>query len=317
MYPSISYSDDDLSSWRLPLISSPLHDSYAIAQVKLGRQLFFDPRISGRHALSCASCHHPGLNWSDGMPLSLESLHGLGRHTPNLIYANKQTLFFWDGRAKTLASTIQQHLLNPGIMRAGSAVSLSQYLSTMSGYVQGFSSAFGNVNINIDQIVQSLAAFVNRIQPPRTPFQRWVYGEKEAIDVKAKAGFALFTGKAECIKCHQAPIFSDQKTHNLGLNSVDPGHFEISHLAKDHNSFKTPSLYQIAATAPYMHDGSKDSLQDVIAFYNRGGDRPNNSLQKLDLSEQEQYELLVFLRCLTGEIAQVTMPSLPASGNFP
>jgi len=302
-----------MAQWQLPSVSYPESNPYNEAKARLGQQLFFDPRLSDRRMRSCANCHHPGLSWADALPYAMGSRQALSRHTPSLVNIAFSKVYFWDGRASSIEHAIQQHLLLPGLMYGGRAKDIVTRIGSLSGYRRQFTASFGNSGVSIDNIAAALATFVRGIVSRNSPFDRWIAGNAEAIPASAKRGFRLFTGKAGCVSCHQAPAFNDSDFHNTGLNSLDPGRFEIQREPKYHNAFKTPGLRQIAITAPYMHNGSKSSLEEVIDFYDRGGDRhaDNNQLVPLHLNSQEKQELIAFLKSLTGKPVQTSIPPLP------
>ena len=187
-----------------------------------------------------------------------------------------------------------------------------------SAYRQKFWQAFGSPEITSGNIVKAIANFLRTIIVNNSPFDRWVSGDRSAISQSARKGFLLFTGKAKCVECHSSPNFSDSKFHNTGINSLDPGHFDVTGNPEDRNRFRTASLRQASRTPPYMHNGSKKSLMSVIEFYNRGGDRhgAGNELSVLNLSEQEEQDLLDFLMSLTGSDTSIAVPQLPLN-DFP
>jgi cytochrome c peroxidase len=308
---SLGISNKALKVWLLPEVSYPRYNPYQKAVENLGKQLFFDPRLTGDRTLSCAACHYPGTGWSD--PLSNKSREGqvMDRNTPALINTAFQKRFFWDGRGITLENAISAHLQELSIKMANVP-------ALPSAYRQKFWQAFGSPEITSGNIVKAIANFLRTIIVNDSPFDRWVSGDRSAISQSARKGFLLFTGKAKCVECHSAPNFSDSKFHNTGINSLDPGHFDVTGNPEDRNRFRTASLRQASRTPPYMHNGSKNSLMSVIEFYNHGGDRhgAGNELSVLNLSEQEEQDLLDFLMSLTGNNTSIAVPQLPLN-DFP
>ena len=307
----------DLSVWRLP----PVPRVKDIPMVDLGRQLFFDPRLTGSDAISCAQCHLPGLEYSDGRPRPMPQPLTLGRNTIALINVGDRKTFFWDGRADSLTAAITAHL-------AESSSSASEHpshaivanVSALDGYRQAFARVFHAQKISIREISQALAAYLRTLSERDTPFDRWTNGDAHALSEEAKQGFEIFTTKAGCVRCHTPPYFSDFHFHNIGMNSIDPGRYEVTGKADDRGAFRTPDLRQVARTAPYMHNGSLATLADVIDFYNKGGDRldPSNELKPIGLSDHEQHALLMFLYSLTDEHPHTEpFPVLPALGQMP
>ncbi len=301
------------AAWMLPPVSYPSSDPYSAAKAKLGRKLFFDPRLSGNPAQTCATCHHPGLGWADGMARTMGEGHALGRHTPSLINIGYAKAFFWDGRATSLEDAVNQDILTPAMADAKTPHDIVIHIASLSGYRKEFAQVFGTRGVTFDRITDALATFIRGIVSGPSPFDHWLNGDDQAISDGAKKGFALFTGKAKCVRCHTGPTFTDYRFHNTGLNSVDPGHFEISGKKTDRDAFKTSGLRDVAITPPYMHNGSEKTLMEVINFYNRGGDRigQGNELSPLNLSIQEKQDLLMFLRSLTGTRKETTIPLLP------
>ena len=302
-------------AWMLPPVPYPSSDPYSAAKAELGRKLFFDPRLSGNPAQTCATCHHPGLGWADGMARTMGEGHALGRHTPSLINIGYAKAFFWDGRATSLEDAVSQEILAPAMADAKTPREIVTHIASLSGYRKEFTQVFGTEDVTFDHITDAIATFIRGIVSGPSPFDRWLNGDDKAIPDSARKGFALFTGKAECVRCHTGPTFTDYRFHNIGLNSVDPGHFEISGKKTDRNAFKTGGLRDIAIMPPYMHNGSEKTLMEVIDFYNRGGDRigQGNELSPLNLNTREKQDLLMFLRSLTGVQKETTIPLLPVN----
>lgn len=305
----------DLSIWKLSAPVFPDTNPYSDEKVELGRQLFFEPRISASRSVSCASCHHPGLGWADALPRTRRTHQALVRHTPSLINIAYSTSFFWDGRAKTLEEAIEQHLTSRVDMPLQTDREIIARIRAMDAYRRQFHQLFDTDQFTTRHIAQALATFVRTIVIRDTAFDHWVNENESSLTDEARAGFQIFIGKAKCITCHAPPYFSDFRYHNTGLNSVDPGHIEVTGNPEDHNAFRTPGLRQIVRTSPYMHTGSKKTLLEVIHFYNQGGERPadNNPLEPLHLNADEIRQLIAFLQSLSGPSIDVEIPALPAS----
>jgi len=304
-------SKSDLKTWQLPEVSYPEANPYQKAVENLGKQLFFDPRLTGDRTLSCAACHYPGTGWSDPLSNRNREQRVMDRNTPALINTAYLKRFFWDGRGITLEDSIKTHLREL-------SVKIADIPALPTAYQQKFQFAFGSPEITPNNIARAIANFLRTIVVNDSPFDRWVAGDISAISQSAKKGFLLFTGKARCVKCHTGPNFSDSQFHYTGINSLDPGHFDVTGNPRDRNRFRTASLRQVSRTPPYMHNGAKNSLMDVIEFYSRGGDRhgEENELNVLDLSEQDERELLDFLMSLTGSNTSIAVPELPLN-DFP
>jgi len=304
----------DLSAWHLPPTPKAKADT---PLADLGRQLFFDPRLTGNDAISCAQCHLPGLEYSDGRPRPMPQQLTLGRNTISLVNVGDRKTFFWDGRADSLTAAITAHLAESGSTESehpGHAVVAN--VSALAGYRRAFARVFHEQKITVQEVSQALAAYLKTLHERDTPFDRWINGDTHALSDEAKQGFTIFTTKGGCVRCHTPPYFSDFHFHNIGVNSIDPGRYEVTGKADDRSAFRTPDLRQVARTAPYMHNGSLPTLESVIDFYNKGGDRldPSNELKPIGLSAKEQHALLMFLFALTDEHPHpASFPVLPAA----
>ena len=312
--PSTALSGN-LADWRLPPVTYPENNPDSKSKRELGRKLFFDPRLFGNPSRTCATCHHPGLGWADGMARAMGDEQALGRHTPTLLNLAYQHTFFWDGRAASLEDAVGQEMLSPGTFNGDNARNIVVRLASISAYRDAFAEAFHSEGITFERIAAALADFVRSIVSAPSPFDRWAAGRADAVSESAKRGFTLFRGKARCAQCHNGPAFTDSSFHNTGINTVDPGHYEISGKDKDRNAFKTPGLRDLALTPPYFHNGAQKTLRQVIDFYDRGGDTPGggNELQPLHLSEQEKSDLLNFLLTLSGKNQATVIPALPVA----
>jgi cytochrome c peroxidase len=306
--------------WRLPAhVPTPPDNAGTPARVELGKVLFFDPRLSGSGATSCASCHNPGLGWSDGLKTGI-GVGGqiLGRATPTIINTAFNTQFMWDGRKKSL----EDQALGP--MKAKDEMdtdfaALFERLRAMPGYVALFDQAYPREGITEETIAKALAAFERTVVSNDSPFDRWLAGDTRALTPGQWRGFQVFLdpNKGNCAACHSGPNFTDNGFHNIGVKTSgqqDLGRFNIRAIASMKGAFKTPSLRDIELTAPYFRDGSATTLREVVEHYVRGGDDRSNlspDMKPLKLSEQEKEDLLAFLRSLTGRRTAFVMPELP------
>lgn len=282
------------------------------AQITLGKQLFFDRRLSGTGTISCATCHDPARGWGDGLTKGLGA-HGdlLPRHTPALVNPAWGTLFFWDGRATSLEQQALGPISNPLEMDLPEEQIVPQ-LSKVPGYRTGFASAYAE-GLTVDNVGHAIASFERTLVSRNSPFDRYAAGERDALNPAARRGLTLFLDQANCASCHRGANFTNQSFHNLGFrDQSDVGRAAIIPGATMHAAFKTPSLRNIALTAPYFHDGSATTLAEVIAFYNRGGEASFQSthLSELALSAEDQHALVAFLEALTDPIV-VEPPTLP------
>lgn len=287
-------------------------------QIELGRVLFFDKRLSKDNSIACASCHMPGLAFTDGQQVSsgIKHLQG-GRSAPaaiNRVYSSGQ---FWDGRAATLEAQSIGPFVNPVEHGFIDYDEMLKKMNRIEGYKKLFKQVFGT-DITVDGIGKAIASFQRTILSGNSPADRFDYGEDEkALSPAAQRGLELFRGKARCTRCHSGFNFTDEKFHNLGIgwdtNTVDLGRYTVTKNPEDIGAFKTPTLREIARTAPYMHDGRFGTLEDVVDFYNQGGIKNpfrEKTLNPLGLTEQEKQDLVAFLRSLNGEgWQQITPPT--------
>ena len=295
---------DPFADYRKPqAIQHPNDNPFTLARHELGQKLFFDPILSGDNSLSCASCHQPERGFEDGKPLAQGIANQLvKRHTQTLFDLDHAVLLHWDGRAESLEEQALLPIQSPEEM-AQDLRELVEELAARPDYQQLFAKAYPDEDLNTEQIAQALATFQRSFRSPTSPFDRWVAGDPQAVSQEVKSGFQLFNGKAKCSLCHSGWRFTDDSFHDIGLASKDPGRFALLPLPVMRHAFKTPSLRMIAERAPYMHDGSLASLDEVIAFYDRGGDadRPSRSpmIEPLQLSKAEKQALIAFLRSLS------------------
>jgi len=285
----------------------PAENPLTRERVALGKTLFFDPTLSADRRVSCASCHRPRYTFSDTSATSLGARGGAGtRNAPSLSNAVYRNAFTWDGRAGTLEEQVLRPIENPLEMDLPLAQLLSRVRAEPS-YRRDFRRAFGT-DPTPQAIAWALAAYLRTLRSGDAPIDRYRAGDTTAISPAARTGFELFIGKAGCSTCHVGPLFTDGDFHNTGVawrdgRFVDVGRGAVTGRAEDMGRFKTPSLRNIARTPPYMHDGSKRSLEEVVDFYDAGG-QPNPGLdtfiQPLRLTHTEKLDLVAFLRALTG-----------------
>ena len=282
------------------------------ALVDLGRDLFFDPRISASGKTACASCHFPELGYvvrdahplnDSGKPTSRKSqpLIGLG-------YAGNAPVG-WDGRSPTLEAQAKASIATGSMsMRETNTPVrvevIEERIRSASDYAAKFNAALPGRPIDIEAIAQAVAAFERTLEPGIAPFDRWVGGDDAAIPEKAKLGFALFAGKAGCAACHSGWRFTDDQFHDIGTTTTDQGRGREVKDAALSFAFKTPTLRSVALRAPYMHNASIATLADVVRHYEKGGiDRPSRSpmLVPIQLTETERLDLVAFMETLTGD----------------
>lgn len=281
-------------------------------KIELGKMLYFDPRLSGNNKQSCMSCHAPGAGFGDGMDtfIGFEGFKG-PRNSPTVINSGYYKEYFWDGRAGSL----EEQALGPIQSEVEMNQDLDELLIELNGvptYVEEFNKVF-NDSISTANIAKAIAAFERTIVISDTAFDRYLQGDDDAITADAKAGMKLFAGKASCITCHAGPMLSDSAYHNLGF-SGDDGRFAVTNIEADKGKFRTPGLRGVTHTAPYMHDGSLETLEDVVNYYNVGGGTDENKSElifPLNLNKKEVQQLVAFLESLGGELPKVEAPQLP------
>lgn len=292
-------------------------DRHGVAVVELGSTMFFDPRLSRGDRISCATCHKPELGFGDGLVLS-KGVHGnvLQRHTPHLVNLGAATSFFWDGRASSLEEQALMPIENPDEMDMPIDL-LVVKLAAVPEYAAAFQRLYPERGLCGETIASALAAFQRTLVSQNSSFDRYMHGDRSALDAGALRGLGLFEGRAGCTRCHQGHDLTDRDFHNTGVVTDDLGRQALDRagLTREfqirpypffatHKAFKTPSLRNVSLTAPYFHDGSKATLQDVVRFYDKGGDSPDSrgrslEVRPLNLTDEEVADLVSFLEALT------------------
>jgi cytochrome c peroxidase len=297
----------------------PADNPHTAEKVELGKQLYFDPRLSRDDTVSCASCHDPKKGWSNGAAFAT-GVRGQvgGRSAPTIINAAYHDLQFWDGRAEQLEGQALGPVQNP-IEMDMTLEEVVAKLNKIEGYRSQFQTVFGSA-VTAPNIAKAIAAFERTILSGDAPYDRFKAGDKQALSEQAQRGMKVFFNKANCSACHTGPSFSDGAFHNIGVGmeheKPDLGRYEISKQIGDRGSFKTPTLREIARTAPYMHDGRFESLAEVVDYYVKGG-HPNPQLDEeifeLKLSAADRADLVKFLvEGLSGaSYPDVAPPKLP------
>lgn len=310
----------------LPPVPIPADNPPTVDTIQLGRRLYYDTRLSKDGTVACSSCHDPKSGFQDIRPNSV----GVGgksgdRNAPTVWNSAYSPVQFWDGRAPSLEEQAGGPMENP-IEMAHQAADLVKNLEADTSYKAEFDKAFGPGPITFQKIKMSIASFERTVLSGASPFDKWKYG-KDARSMKPEAirGFEVFTNakKGNCAVCHtvgkEYALFTDGKFHNLGVGVdskgelKDLGRFNVTKNEADKGAFKTPTLRNIATTAPYMHDGSLKTLREVVDFYVGGGnsnpyrDKEMRSLEHL--SKQERADLITFMESLTGEMPNNLGPS--------
>jgi cytochrome c peroxidase len=331
----------------LPAMNFPPDNPYSEAKAELGQMLFFDTRFSGDGSLSCNSCHPASDgSWSVGSPISFGypgSTHW--RNASTIINSGFYTKVNWDGGARSLEKQANGAWGGAVAGNMDSALA-EERLALIPGYLELFKEVYGTDYPTWDQALLAVATFERTIVSQNVPFDAYLSGDEGAISAEAVAGYELFTGKANCIACHNGALISDDSFHVTGvpeapqftdsaLNQItfryeqwakgvteedyntavaDFGLYYVTKIEADRGAFHTPGLRDVCYTSPYMHNGVFNTLEEVVAFYNEGGgDSPNKDpqLQPLNLTAGEQESLVTFLNSLCGDKLIMDAPELP------
>lgn len=307
----------------------------------LGRLLFFDPILSGSNDMSCATCHHPDLGFTDGRGLSMgKGGRGLGpdraggsvvrRGAPTLWNATYNHLQFWDGRAPDLEEQAKGPITSDIEMNEN-VETLVKELKAVPDYVTSFDSAFGGSDgstVTIDNVVKAIAAFERKLTANNTPFDRYVAGDQNALTAAQIRGFNLFrSGRSRCFECHGLPTFANRDFKIIGVPEVDPanpdyGRFDVTKGEGNKFGFKVPTLRNVVLNAPYMHNGKFKTLEEVLDFYAAGGGpgvgfkepKVDDKIHSYTITSEEKQDLIAFMFALTDESNLPQFPERVPSG---
>ena len=309
----------------------PNDNLFSAEKEKLGKVLFFDPRLSSSKQIACASCHDPELGWGDGKRLAYGHDRKNGKRNAmtiiNTAFYNK---LFWDGRANSLEHQAGFPVADHVEMNTDLEVMVKN-VDQIEGYKSLFKSAFGNEELNLEKIRKAIATFERSIVSTNSRFDSFVKGNKNALKDDEVIGLHLFRTKARCINCHNTPLFSDNKFHNdgqalLGSKFEDLGLYNVTKDLKDVGKMRTPSIRETNITGPWMHHGNFPSLKDVIEFYDLGNPiatqksltiadslkAPKSAmLRKLNLTLKEREQLESFLKSVSTRVSKINPPVLP------
>jgi cytochrome c peroxidase len=325
----------------LPPLTVPNDNPQSTEKIELGRLLFNDSRFSADGTVSCASCHHPGKAFTDGLPVAKGIKGQTGtRNAPTVVNAAFYETLFLDGRANSLEDQALGPFVNAiehGLESHQAIVDVVQHDST---YNQQFKNVFSiqASDITIDHVVKAIASYERTLISGDSPFDRYLFGrDHSTLSTSAERGLGIFKRKGNCVTCHEISwnnaLFTDNRFYNIGVGfkhlapSLDDliafvnqgknqddfpltalqrselGRFNVTKNLADMGKFKTPTLRNIAITAPYMHDGSMKTLEEVIEHYDKGGDKNrfiDTKIFPLHLTQQEKTDLLAFMRALTS-----------------
>lgn len=338
----------------LPAPPIPVDNPMTPEKIELGRQLFWDGRLSGNGQMGCVACHLPELGWGTGGAISFGypgSQHWRNSQTIlNSAYYNK---LFWEGSSTSLEGQAPD-AAEGAVAGNGDPAIMEMRLRFVPDYVRAFRQVFGTEWPHISQAWMAIAAFQRTVvtDPAKVPFDRWLAGDETAMSGAAKRGLELFNGKAGCLACHNGALASDQAYHALGVPpapefAADPeyqitlrwelyqkgvpepvyragaddlGLYHVTKRPEDIGKFRTPSLRELRWTEPYMHNGAMATLADVVAFYDAGGGTAANKsplLRPLGLTEAEQADLVALLESLSmDEPFVMDEPALPATATW-
>lgn len=289
-------------------VQYPKDNPYTPEKAELGKLLYFDKRLSGDNSVSCATCHDPKFAFTDGAAVStgIKGQKG-GISAPTVINRAYSLAQFWDGRAATLEEQAKGPIQNP-IEMGHTHDNCIEGLRKVVGYRKLFKEVFGTEDFTIDHVAKAIATFERTVLSGNSAFDRFKKGDKKAMTPEQVRGMDVYFNKAKCDQCHEGINFTANSYHNLGVGSDKPnpdvGRYAVTKNDLDWGAFKTPTLRDIARTAPYMHDGSLKTLEEVVEYYNDGGKENRNldeKMKPLNLTAQEKKDLVAFMHALNGE----------------
>ena len=301
-------------------IPFPEENPFTQEKSTLGKILYFDPRLSASGTQSCATCHNPSFSWGDGMGLGTGHEHKkLGRKSPtilNLAWDHEAESYMWDGRKESL----EAQALGPieaGVEMNMAMTPLLSKLKSIEEYNKLFQAAFPEDKdpVRAENIGKAIATYERTVVSGEAPFDKWIKGDDNAITDSAKRGFVIFNKKANCAACHSGWRFSDGSFHDIGINDKDIGRgAHVPNVKAMQHAFKTVGLRNIDRRGPYMHNGSIETLMDVVEHYDNGfvkRDSLSDEIKPLNLTKEEKVDLVAFLKTLTSDDKPVDLPTLP------
>lgn len=317
----------------LPEVPFPDYNPYSKEKEKLGKTLFFDPRLSVSGQIACASCHNPELGWTDNSTRSFGHNRQTGvRNSMTILNSAFAHTLFWDGRATSLEDQARFPIDDPLEMNEELTIAVDK-IANIAGYKPLFKEAFGNDSISLKHIQYAIATFERTINSPKSKFDQFISGNPDKFTDEEVMGLHLFRTKARCINCHNTPYFSDNQFHNdgqtlFGTKNEDFGRYNVTKNIEDIGKFRTPTLREVSNTKPWMHHGHFPSLLDVVELYNLGNPSPIQKkylgserdslipktspiLKKLDLNKAEINALLAFIETLSTPTRRIIIPKLP------
>ncbi len=290
---------------------NPEDNPLTARKIQLGRRLFRERQLSSDASIACVDCHQPKRAFTDGRPKAVGVYGRQGpRSVPTLVNLAWGNSFFWDGRMPTLEEQVVQPILAKSEMDLTLEEAVER-LRAKRRYRKAFEEVFGR-EPNAKDMARALAAYVRSILAGDSSYDRYLFGDRQALSEKELAGLSVFRGQGNCASCHTGPTFSDGEFHNTGVawrdgEWLDEGRALVTEREEDRGKFKTPTLREVARTAPYAHDGSLATLEDVVEFYSDGGRKNpylDSALRPLRLTDDEKAALLAFLSSLTGRVSE-------------
>lgn len=283
------------------------------AMVELGKKLYFDPRLSKSGVLSCNTCHNLSMGGTDNIKTSVgHKWHQGPINSPTVLNSGMNLAQFWDGRAKDLKEQAGGPIANPGEMGFTHELA-ADVVASIPAYRAEFKAAFGNDKVTIDEITTAIAAFEDTLVTPNSRFDLWLKGDKKAMTTQELAGYKLFKDSG-CIACHYGTIMGGTSFQKMGIlepyktANKEVGRAAVTGKDADRFNFKVPTLRNVELTYPYFHDGQADTLKEAVDIMGR--------LQLgRKYSEQENADIVAFLKTLTGEQPQILLPLLPPSSD--
>jgi cytochrome c peroxidase len=298
----------------------PADNPMTEAKVELGKQLFFDPRLSGDGSTACISCHRPDHGLTDGRPKSIGAYGEIqDRACPTLWNVGYQQAFYWEGAGASLEEAISgvwRFILAPGKDGTPTMADVAARLGGIAAYRAAFDRTFG-APPDVENVPRALAAFLRTLVASRSAWARFQDGDTRALSARARRGWEVFDRRAGCTQCHNGALLTDLQYHNVGIAQAkakpESGRFAMTRLERDRGAFKTPTLLDVGRTPPYFHDGSVATLEaavDVMATGGLANPHKDQALRDVKLTRAERAALLAFLRELTVDV-RIEPPVLP------
>jgi cytochrome c peroxidase len=303
----------------------PADNAMSKEKVELGKQLYFDKRLSADGTKSCYSCHVKEKGLTDGLPTAIGAYEAkLPRAAPTMWNVGYYEALYWDGRSPTLERQVLGAMAGGNMGATGqsgrpSVDDVMVKIGQIPGYKAAFEKVFGPNSTNKENMAKAVAAFMRTIVSVDSPWFRFNRGQNpNALNASARRGWTVFDQKAKCTNCHDGLLLTDQQFHNAGIGmdaaKPDVGRFTVSKQEKDTGAFKTPTLLDISKSAPYFHDGSAKTLEEAVDVMVNGGKKnqylDTENLKPVTLTAAEKTDLLAFLRSLEVKYT-IPDPKLP------